>query len=296
MANGGKWRTSTYGFFWKHPAHTSTNYSSRLMLLRAPESGVSPGHVSPPALPLQARRLPLGPDKLSGLLQRHDSEEQCLLRCAHQDTPWPGVGAPCESSSWGSGAPTGASLHDKETGHGPHRPRFQEKPPQLPHPSRSHTTTTLSPNAGLTFLQIEIGDVCRRFFVVAGKAFEVIRHLTGLLSGLSPTSPTAQTPSSLTGSQPPLPLSRPAPPAHPDPPPGLSLRDPALRVLLTQGPVPPKGVQVWRHQSFVCKTAPAPVKARLPSRRRVCTGQATTAACSLPPQQGPAAAGNLTAS
>lgn len=41
----------------------------------------------------------------------------------------------------------------------------------------------------LTFLQVEISNVCGRLLIIARKAFKVICHLTALLSGLPTASP-----------------------------------------------------------------------------------------------------------
>lgn len=55
--------------------------------------------------------------------------------------------------------------------------------------------------------------------------------------------------------------SLPAPAAVPAAiPPGLALGDPPFGVLLRQGPIPPKGIEIWCHQSLICKTAMATMR------------------------------------
>lgn len=240
----------------------------------------------------------LGTGRLSGHLRFHDSGAESAMTQVLTPTLHPVARG--SRSLWELvvvfGVKVGARPHDEDRGAGPHtgtsgahtgttvphagttaphagttaphagtsgpHTTVPGKSPPPPRPSGSHTTTTTSfPDARLTFLQVEIGDVCGRFFVVTGKAFQVIRHLSGLLSGLPPPSPAGQTPSSQPGPSHACRSPRRQRPRR-DPPPGLPLRDPTLRVLLTQGPVSPKGVEVRRHQSFICKTTPAPVTRR----------------------------------
>lgn len=134
-----------------------------------------------------------------------------------------------------------------------------------PHPSRNQTGDEISfPNKCLTFFQIEVGNICRSFFIITGKAFEVICHLTGLLSGLSTTRPKQQAASSQTGHKRLFPLQSTRQQAVLDLPPGLPFCNPTFCMLLIQCPISPKGIEIWCHQSFICKTTTVKIKS-LPS-------------------------------
>lgn len=115
-------------------------------------------------------------------------------------------------------------------------------------------------NKHLTFFQVEISNICGRFFIITRKAFKVISHLPGLLSGLPTPSPKQQTsPSSQSMEEwllPPQTKQQ----AFAELPPGLSLCNPTFCMFLVQCPITTKGIKIWCHQSFICKTTMATIK------------------------------------